>query len=385
MITLGLILGLAAASSAPTSDVAWPDGFPAEFRRALQQLRHPEEPARVDAVKALREFTDPRFEPFVIQRLVDTLDDPSFRVRAHAAFGLGFFGSRAAAHVDRLRNCLQESRVKVRVGAVFAISQMEHPASLSLLVHALGDASEYVRGTIERALNRCEPDHVWPILDPALRHSLAATRVSAIHVLAHGKAPAALTLVAAATRDPDRSVQMAAVRALGEFGTDGAAALTHFMGDAEPDLRRQALDALSHIQDPSVRGQLLRHLDHADAVTRLHSVSLLAAYNHPESVKALAAHLNEPHVGVRTAIVERLGSFGPDAATAVDALLPLLKDQAADVRRAAAGTLGRLQHPKAIPALRRALADPDTDVKRAVRQALGHLGEMEGDLFTPRP
>lgn len=69
-----------------------------------------------------------------------------------------------------------------------------------------------------------------------------------------------------------------------------------------------------------------------------------------------------------------LGESGQRADTAiVRAVMARLRDEDAEVRRAAADALGRLRHPMAIDALVLALDDLDGDVRRAAMYALGNF------------
>ena len=67
--------------------------------------------------------------------------------------------------------------------------------------------------------------------------------------------------------------------------------------------------------------------------------------------------------------------------TSVDALLPLLGDDAAPVRREAAFALGQIGRRSARAALERSLADPDSEVVDLALEALGKLGDRAA---TPR-
>ncbi len=63
-----------------------------------------------------------------------------------------------------------------------------------------------------------------------------------------------------------------------------------------------------------------------------------------------------------------------DAVSAVDPLIPLLKDKDSRVRAAAASALGRLHEPRAVQPLIAALGDKDADVRRAAAGGLGGIG-----------
>jgi len=62
---------------------------------------------------------------------------------------------------------------------------------------------------------------------------------------------------------------------------------------------------------------------------------------------------------------------------AVEPIRALLKDPLWEVRREAAGALGRLRDRRAVGALAEALNDSDTDVREAIAMALGNIGDRE--------
>ncbi len=69
-------------------------------------------------------------------------------------------------------------------------------------------------------------------------------------------------------------------------------------------------------------------------------------------------------------------------ATTADVLLPLLADEAAEVRKAVAVALGRLKDDRAMPPLLRSLRDPDGDVRQAAVTALMFFGRaIDPDCF----
>jgi len=119
----------------------------------------------------------------------------------------------------------------------------------------------------------------------------------------------------------------------------------------------------------------------------------------------LSEHGVDPDSGVRVEVARALGMCGDP--TCVSVLIPLLADESFDVRRAAAGALGRggnlsaaaplaaalaqpgqhllvrrslaaalarLPHPDAQPVLLAALGDPDPQVRGYAAQALGQIG-----------
>ena len=84
---------------------------------------------------------------------------------------------------------------------------------------------------------------------------------------------------------------------------------------------------------------------------------------------------SSPSQSARAAPVPSASIASPDTADAsvIDALVARLEDENAEVRRAAANSLGRLDDTRAVPGLIAALRDPEPEVRASVAEALGEL------------
>ncbi len=99
-------------------------------------------------------------------------------------------------------------------------------------------------------------------------------------------------------------------------------------------------------------------------------------------VPALLEALKDPNAEVRRAAAQSLGNIGDRRATS--GLIAVLADQEAEVRLAATQSLGNLEDPRSIDGLAARLTDPVTDVRRAAIHALSSLdGKVSADLFRP--
>jgi HEAT repeat protein/beta-lactamase regulating signal transducer with metallopeptidase domain len=90
-------------------------------------------------------------------------------------------------------------------------------------------------------------------------------------------------------------------------------------------------------------------------------------------VIALIARLKDEDAEVRKAAAHSLGRLGD--ARAVPGLIGALKDPEPKVRSAAAEALGEFEDARAIPALSALLADTSTEVKQSALDALSHFDE----------
>ena len=98
-------------------------------------------------------------------------------------------------------------------------------------------------------------------------------------------------------------------------------------------------------------------------------------------VSAQVAHLKGDADAKNTALTE-LAAGGPNAASAVQDIIPLLKDEDHVVRRLAAYALGQIgpAAKAAVPALKELINDPDQSTMTTVINALNAIapGSVEG-------
>jgi hypothetical protein len=106
--------------------------------------------------------------------------------------------------------------------------------------------------------------------------------------------------------------------------------------------------------------------------------------NHVEMLAELRGALSAvQHPAQRARIVRLIAEL--DLAELAPDMRPLLEAPAADVRAAAARSLGRLRDQAAESALRALLHDPVQDVREACQNALDHLGDVPSPASPHRP
>jgi HEAT repeat protein len=145
-------------------------------------------------------------------------------------------------------------------------------------------------------------------------------------------------------------------------------------------VRRSSVEALGNFKaaaKPAVP-ELVKMLADDDEVTRVNAaVALWKIEQHPKALPALLEMLRhgKPPEPYHAAVA--LGQMESEAATVAPALLEALQDPDADVRRAAARSLGQLGRA-AFPSLgkAKALEDPNPETRRLVIEALGWMGPV---------
>jgi cyclophilin family peptidyl-prolyl cis-trans isomerase/HEAT repeat protein len=338
------------------------------------------DPVRELAVIALGRLPFPEAGEAVTRSLSAATKDPSTRIRAAAAFGLGLRADPAAA--DTLRSSISDANEHVRARVVEAASRIDDPAMRRLVLDALQDASEAVR--VEAAIGPSR----WK-RDAPDAEAIDAALVSATHSAADSEV-AWRALFSLARR---RSAKATEAFVEGLTSRDARARIFGAQG-----LRFVPIDAKI---GASLRAAL------SDADWRVVCEAALALGDHPdhEAVADLAKALGHRSPHVRRCAAEALAKFADDK----DAVLPVLEKAALDpsvdvqcsvlvaraqlesdamagevekaagsknalVRAGAAGAAAHFSEPKAVPLLLRLSRDPDPHVVDVATHALkGHL------------
>jgi HEAT repeat protein len=166
------------------------------------------------------------------------------------------------------------------------------------------------------------------------------------------RAAEAIPDVAALLQDAEYTPE--AALALSFMGSAAVAPLREASGDADANVRREALRSLGKLRErASIDPQLV--------------------------VPPLLHALEDPDASVRHVAVTYLGIVRDNPGGEVAGLIKALGDEEADVREAAAVALaqyGALAEP-AVPALRKAARDPDEDVRREAGRALVTIAEKK--------
>ncbi|VTT97073.1 hypothetical protein : Uncharacterized protein OS=Planktothrix agardhii NIVA-CYA 126/8 GN=A19Y_3985 PE=4 SV=1: HEAT_2: HEAT_2 [Gemmataceae bacterium] len=257
----------------------------------------------------------------------------------------------------------------LREAEVLYLIEKKENLAVKDLVDALGKEKESrVRREIAKTIGRFPrvAKMAVPELTATLKDPEPATRVAAAEALSttgtDGKSAAAG--LAPLLADDDRAVKRAAVIALGRITPEGSATVADTMAKM-----------LATEKDPDMRVELITSLG-------------LLGEKSPDVVAALAALLAAPEDDLRRRAVRTLGSFGPGAAPAADALYKIAAtDKVKDVRVDAVRGFGSAVGPAGVKArvkdLLALLVDPDYEVRMAVVEEIGALGnELIADQET---
>jgi HEAT repeat protein len=209
-----------------------------------------------------------------------------------------------------------------------------------------------------------------------LKSPNARTRQEAAAALGKMRRPEAIAPLAALVRDPEVKVRLEVVRALREVrGLPAVPALVTSTQDGDRKIREEAVGALVEIYSERERTTTVtRFLEsYSDEYDR----SSIPPHSNvdPSVFKALGAALRDEEAEIRAAAAFSIGILGGRGL--VKELTAALQDLESDVRGAAASAIGKVGSNEDGRALVPLLTDESTGVRNRTLQAIGVLRVKE--------
>ena len=276
-------------------------------------------------------------------------------------------------NINELVTQLQDSSPDVRSGAVEALAKSGGLEAVALLITALQDESELVRGRALQGLKDIGPPAV-PLLivalknpDPQIRRKASCVIDNIGYELKDIEDFRAVEPLIDALKDSTSVVRSHSVAALGKIG--GPQAFPAVISALKTEAVRSALDIgvcyraieATHRLGETAAGVLIPALKHPDKAIRRKTATLLGKTGEAGAVDLLIGALKDKHPRVRSRAAHALGRIGNPAA--VEPLTVALKDTAPNVRINALHALGKFGE-SAAAVLTSALADPAASVRR---------------------
>ena len=233
------------------------------------------------------------------------------------------------------------------------------------------EADEEAPAQQEQKATDQPPGAVQALLD-ALKDSDPEVREQALVALSQVGGSAAVEALKQAITNNDWRVRKQAAWGLGMQGGQGAVdLLIAALRDQHSDVREQAAWALGLKGDSSAVGPLVTALTDQDHGVRAQAAWALGMKGDNSAVAGLIDALRDSSAQVRTQAAWALGMKGNGES--VDALIAALKDASAQVRAQAAWALGMKGAQRAIEPLNAAMKDENRQVRQNATWALGML------------
>ncbi len=239
------------------------------------------------------------------------------------------YGLERSGDVEKLAELLRESeKGTVRRRAAEILGNLDNPGSdgLDALVEAMSDEEPAVRAQAIDALTQQEAVEA---LMQGLGQSVPESGATWAQAEAFAK-----------TLQADSSeLRMASANVLGLLGVDDAAKplAQRLQSEPHPKVRARIARALGRVEDPSVAGVLVEHLQDEPLQVRQEAAEALGRLNGSTALTGLLQVVADDHEAMRRTAVSSLGQF--ENAKPVDALVERLGDESDLVRRGAVFSL----------------------------------------------
>ncbi len=289
-----------------------------------------------------------------VPALIEQLSSPRAENRREALICLGKIGPASAPAIGAIEKLLDAKRGKVVLAVAYALGSIgpEAKKAADRLKPYAADPDQLTRLACAWAIARTNPN------DKALVRR--ATKI-----------------LAESLRSKKERVRMAAVRGLASLKPGPAIAIPAIrealMG-ADKETLNAALDALASLGESSVPN-VAKMLQDKNLCCKAAMILARMGPQAKTAVPALVTALRDDDPQTRREILFALGSIGPAASAAVPALIKSLDDEDMDVRYSAAFALGRIG-PKASaaePVLNENLNSPDKFLALVSAWALVHI------------
>jgi HEAT repeat protein len=310
--------------------------------------------------------------------LIDAVRDRNATVRCEAARDLSQIGPAAHAAVPALCSLLRDLDPRVRDAAGEALGSLGRAAepAIPALIESLRSDPARRCSTSANALVKIG-GAAMPALVSLVSDNECALRDLAARALCQADTlpTTAIPLLIGALRTPNRQQRLVVAQGLETFGQDAVGPLVGALGDADALIRAGAAVALGRLSVDAVPAvpALIAALDDSILATEFEERAAPAV---PALIDAIREE--DPLTGLFAVLA--LGQIGPDARTAVPALIEWLRSRDTvnvacatgmtgrraqlPIAAAAAETLGKIgpDARSAVPALVSALADPRSSV-----------------------
>ncbi len=327
-----------------------------------------------------------------------TLEQIHYHIATGQIKHLAAFGTEA---VKPLTQLLRTATTDQKISAANVFGEIGDPIVFKPLQNLLRDAEPMVRSAAIYALEQAGCREALPMLVAALRDGARSVRLAVAAVLGSLGDAQTIEPLIRLVDDKDWEIRQTAVKSLGKLGdTRAFPFVAKRLDDADQEVREVAADALGRVGNETIVEKLVMTMvDAHGGVRQAAARALSRIYPRWETSERVQKMLPEIQSALRNrdisvqsaaaSLLKRVTRKNADGSalalmTTTDQppliailLRELLADFDADVRVAAAETIGRMQLADCAEKLKTALNDAEPAVKLAAQTALAKLAADE--------
>lgn len=351
----------------------------------IRALNDPNDAVQETAIAALKRLDDRA----AVAALVPKLATGTPTIRWRAAQTLKSLGWRPQTVADQIHYHIATGEIRHLAG--FGTDAVKPLAEM--LRTATGDK----KVAAAEVLGEIGDPAVFRPLQGLLRDPEPSVRSAAIYGLEAAGCREAVPALVAALRDSARNVRLVAAQVLGTLGDlQTVEPLIRLVDDKDWEVRRAAVQSLGKLGDTRAFPTVAKRLDDTDQEVREVAADALGRVGNESIVEKLVMTMVDAHGGVRQAAARALTKIYPrwESSERVQKMLPeiqnALRHRDASVQNAAAGLLKRVtrtngdaaalaltgtdQRPPPLTAmLRQLFSDTDADVRVAAAETVGRM------------
>lgn len=317
-----------------------------------------------------------------LEKLVADAKSSDETVQRNAIHQMGTLG---AAAVPALTDLLKSDSPVVRGYAARALAMIGPAAKGATegVIDLLGDPEPAVRRYAIEALAaiRPGPQVSVPLFIKLMQDSDPGVQMRVMSAVADAKGKAVPALIEALNNEGAAFWACIILRDIGPDASDAVPALTEKLKDSNPQIRREAILALAAIGSPDAVPAIAPLLkDEQAAVAATYALAMLGSIP-PEADAVVRANVKSKDPMLSATSMWALGRLHPDdkrlTQAVIEHLVPLLKNEDAFVRTAAARALASLPPNPEIagPIFKKAMDEGDETTTAYMLDALAGLGE----------
>ncbi len=268
---------------------------------------------------------------------------------------------------DEIIEMLSDESSRVLVAAVQSLGKLRDPRSIEPLVKLLINEDTTVRKTVVEVLGEIKDPAGLPGIVSAFQDSEIDVRKAAI-ISAVTMAAEAVPHIIPLLDNENDELRKSAIEALEKIHSASVMPVMAQLFETSPRLRNSAIEILSHIKDKRSITPFVELLADPDATVRLSAVTALQKMDwRPTNQRDMAYAL----IGV--------GKFTDAAQIGIEAITPLasvLKNSDNEIRKQVAMALGRINDGRALDPLVDLMRDPAADMRAIAARILAQRGWM---------